>query len=342
MPQRIGNNTVRLSGNTGILEFASVAGKKESEGPLKDKFDKLFYDTLMGQETWEQAESQLQLNATELVLEKSGLSASDIQVAFAGDLLNQCISSNYGLADFNIPFCGLYGACSTMALSSILASLLTDCDIAQNSLAVTSSHFCSAERQFRFPIEYGGQRTPTSQWTVTGAGAVIYSKQNPKVLVKEVTIGKITDMGITDINNMGAAMAPAAADTISKYLEDTGTVPSDFDYIVTGDLGKVGSELLIELLKKQDINIKDNHTDCGLLIYDIEKQDVHAGGSGCGCSASVLCAEFLPRLASGEISDILFIATGALMSPTANQQGMSIPSIAHLLHFSSLSSTLNK
>lgn len=335
MAKRIGKRTISINNGTGVLAFAGVAGKKEGEGPLGEKIDKIFEDSLLGQETWEQAESQLQKNAVELALKKASLCADNIDIVFAGDLLNQCISSNYGLMSFNIPFCGLYGACSTMALSTVMAALSIDSDIAQACLAVTSSHFCSAERQFRFPIEYGGQRTPTAQWTVTGSGALVIGKSSPQVLIKEVTIGRITDLGITDINNMGAAMAPAAAETICDYLKDTGHKPKDFDYIVTGDLGVVGSTLLIDLLKKQDIDISDNHTDCGELIYNIDKQDVHAGGSGCGCSGVVLTSHFLPELASGALSDILFIATGALMSTTSNQQGQSIPSIAHLVHFSS-------
>lgn len=336
MAERKGKRTVCVKNGTGVLAFAGVAGKKESEGPLGHEIDKTYNDPLLGQETWEQAESELQKNAVQLALEKSKLTANDIDIVFAGDLLNQCISSNYGLMSFNIPFCGLYGACSTMALSTVMASLAVDSGYADNCLAVTSSHFCSAERQFRFPIEYGGQRTPTAQWTVTGSGALVVSKNSPQVLIKEVTIGRITDLGITDINNMGAAMAPAAAETIADYLKDTGHSPEDFNYIVTGDLGVVGSTLLVDLLKKQNIDISNNHADCGAMIYNIDKQDVHAGGSGCGCSAVVLTSHFLPELVSGDISDILFIATGALMSTTSNQQGQTIPSIAHLVHFSSL------
>lgn len=334
MAQRLGKRTIGLSGNTGITYYADVAGKKEGEGPLAEKIDTIYNDSLLGQETWEQAESMLQHNAVDSVLKKARLAKEDIDVVFAGDLLNQCISSNYGLADFNIPYCGVYGACSTMALACAMAAFAVDTGVANNSLAVTSSHFCSAERQFRFPIEYGGQRTPTSQWTVTGSGAVIMSQNAPKITVNEFTVGRITDMGITDINNMGAAMAPAAAETLTDYFNDTGLTPDNFDCIVTGDLGVVGSDLLIDLMKKQNIDISNKHADCGKMIYDIDKQDVHAGGSGCGCSAVVLCSSFLPELECGNIANILFIATGALMSITSNQQGQTIPSIAHLIHFS--------
>ena len=253
---------------------------------------------------------------------------------FAGDLLNQCIGSSFGLRELNIPFVGLYGACSTMAESLALASLFADNRLADHAMAVTSSHFASAERQFRFPLEYGGVRTPTAQWTVTGSGAAVVSADGEGPYVRGVTLGRIQDMGINDINNMGAAMAPAAASTIKQYLMDTGTRPQDYDGIYTGDLGMVGSELLLQLLSREDVNLEGVHQDCGLLIFDRERQDVHAGGSGCGCSGSVLCGHILPRLREGSLKNVLFIATGALMSPTSMQQGETIPSIAHLVHLS--------
>ncbi|HHZ06658.1 MAG TPA: stage V sporulation protein AD [Clostridiales bacterium] len=332
MINRIGRYTLQLTNKPVIIGYGAVAGKKEAEGPLGKGFDKIFYDTLAGCDTWEQAESKFQQEAVEFALEKAGCKARDIDVALAGDLLNQCISSSYGLRDYNIPFLGQYGACSTMAQTLLVSSLLVEGGCASRALAVTSSHFCSAERQFRFPLEYGGQRTPTSQWTVTGAGAAIVSKNGAGAVIHHVTIGKITDLGITDINNMGAAMSPAAADTIKNFLNDTNTKPSDYDIIVTGDLGKVGSELLYEILEKDNINIRNNHKDCGLLIYDLEEQDAHAGGSGCGCSGSVLCSYILNNINSGNLKNILFIATGALMSPTSTEQGQSIPGIAHLLN----------
>ncbi|MEG1943574.1 MAG: stage V sporulation protein AD, partial [Angelakisella sp.] len=269
--------------------------------------------------------------------EKAGLKTDDIQVLFAGDLLNQCISSTYGLRDFAIPFLGLYGACSTMAESLLCAALFVEAGFGERTCAVTSSHFCSAERQFRFPLEYGSQRPPSAQWTATASGSVVVgcsggtASAEHTPVVKAVTIGTIKDMGITDANNMGAAMAPAAAETIGRFFADTAMSPKDFDLIITGDLGAVGSALLIDLMAKDNLLISELHRDCGLLLYNREEQNVDAGGSGCGCSASVLCAKLLPEIQRGVLHNILFVATGALMSTTALQQGESIPGIAHLL-----------
>ena len=329
---RIGRYTIAYSNQPVVAGFGSVAGKKESEGPLKEYFHKIEYDTKLGCDTWEQAESMLQKEAIQIALEKAQISGELIQLAFGGDLLNQCISTGYSIRGFNIPFLGQYGACSTMVQSLILAGLMVDGGYCKNSLAVTSSHFCSAERQFRFPLEYGGQRTPTAQWTVTGSGAIVVSRYGNGPRLKHCTIGKVVDMGVTDINNMGAAMAPAACDTIKSFLIDTKTKPSDFDLILTGDLGRTGSQLLLELLQKENIDISRLHNDCGMMIYDIEKQDVHAGGSGCGCCGSVLCGYILENMCKGKLKNILVAATGALMSPTANQQGESTPGIAHLIH----------
>ena len=329
---RIGRYTIAYSNQPVVAGFGSVAGKKESEGPLKEYFHKIEYDTKLGCDTWEQAESMLQKEAIQIALEKAQISGELIQLAFGGDLLNQCISTGYSIRGFNIPFLGQYGACSTMVQSLILAGLMVDGGYCKNSLAVTSSHFCSAERQFRFPLEYGGQRTPTAQWTVTGSGAIVVSRYGNGPRLKHCTIGKVVDMGVTDINNMGAAMAPAACDTIKSFLIDTKTKPSDYDLILTGDLGRTGSQLLLELLQKENIDISRQHNDCGMMIYDIEKQDVHAGGSGCGCCGSVLCGYILENMCKGKLKNILVTATGALMSPTANQQGESTPGIAHLIH----------
>lgn len=329
---RIGRYTIAYSNQPVVAGFGSVAGKKESEGPLKEYFHKIEYDTKLGCDTWEQAESMLQKEAIQIALEKAQISGELIQLAFGGDLLNQCISTGYSIRSFNIPFLGQYGACSTMVQSLILAGLMVDGGYCKNSLAVTSSHFCSAERQFRFPLEYGGQRTPTAQWTVTGSGAIVVSQYGNGPRLKHCTIGKVVDMGVTDINNMGAAMAPAACDTIKSFLIDTKTKPSDYDLILTGDLGRTGSQLLLELLQKENIDISRLHNDCGMMIYDIEKQDVHAGGSGCGCCGSVLCGYILENMCKGKLKNILVAATGALMSPTANQQGESTPGIAHLIH----------
>lgn len=331
MAERLGKYTIALNSHPSVTGFAAVVGKTEGEGPLKDEFDFVFEDDTLGEASFEKAESALQKEAVTRALSKSGKTPEEVDFSLAGDLLNQCIGSSFGLRSLNMPFIGLYGACSTMALSLGLASMLVDCGAARVTVASTSSHFCSAERQFRLPLEYGGQRTPTSQRTATAAGAsVVEKKQSGKPAVDAVTFGRITDLGIKDANNMGAAMAPAAANTIADFLKDTSSSPSDFDMILTGDLGKVGSRLLCELLQKdRGIDIESIHADCGLLLYDAEKQDVHAGGSGCGCGASVLNSYIMRRLESGELSRVLFVATGALMSPTSSLQGESIPSIAH-------------
>lgn len=315
--------------------FAAVASKKEAQGPLAKYIDLLNDDSMFGEKTWEMAESRMQNEAANLALKKAQLSSADIQYVFAGDLLNQCISSNYALTEMQTPFFGLYGACSTMAESLTLASVFVESGAASNAMAMTSSHFCAAERQFRYPLAYGGQRTPTAQWTVTGAGACVVSSSDKAPYVKAATVGSIIDKGVKDMGNMGAAMAPAAADTIEKFLSDTNTNPSDYDLIVTGDLAYVGSQLLHEVLKLKGISIKKQHNDCGLLIYDREAQEVEAGGSGCGCAATVLCSYILSSLQQGKLKDVLFIATGALMSTVSSQQGESIPSIAHLVHLSS-------
>ena len=335
MSQKLSRSTIRLTGSPSIVGSAAVGGKKEGEGPLARYYDILCDDSSLGEQTWEKAESRLQKDAVNKALEKSCLSTTDIDFLFAGDLLNQCISSTYGLRDLEIPFLGVYGACSTMAESLALASLFVDNGIAVHAAAVTSSHFCAAERQFRLPLEYGGQRTPTSLWTATASGAAVVAHGEKGPFVKEISIGKITDMGITDANNMGAAMAPAAYETIKTFLQDTNTAPSDYDLILTGDLGQVGTKVLLELLQKDNIDISGVHNDCGLMIYDMEKQDVHAGGSGCGCSASVLCGYIMQEITAKRLNEVLFVATGALMSPTSVQQGESIPGIAHLIHLSS-------
>lgn len=334
MAKRIGKSTVIFKNTPCIKSFAAAVGKKEGEGPLGKFFDEVNDDTSLNEKTWEKAESRLQTNAVKLALEKGGLSAQDVDYIFAGDLLNQCISSAYGLRDFGIPYGGLYGACSTMAESLCIGSIFAESGAAQNCVCVTSSHFCSAERQFRFPLEYGSQRTPTAQWTVTGSGCAVVAQGDKPPYVNAVTMGKIIDLGVTDVNNMGAAMAPAAADTIKAFLNDTQTSPDDYDLILTGDLGQVGSELLCKLLQKDGIDISRVHNDCGLMIYDMENQAVNAGASGCGCSASVLCGYILDKVKKGEIKKLLFAATGALMSPTSLNQGESIPGICHLLYIS--------
>ena len=337
MSKKLGRSTIQMENVPVIRASATVVGKKEGEGPLKEEFDLINNDTSFSQETWEKAESEMVREAVQTALQKVSLNSSEVDFIFSGDLLNQCIGSTYGLRGFEIPFIGMYGACSTMALSLAMASLFVDNGLANNAVAVTSSHFCSAERQFRFPLEYGGQRPPTAQWTATASGAAIVGTEEMSgmnVYVRKVCMGTIQDLGITDANNMGAAMAPAAASTIKTYLEDTKTKPSDYDLILTGDLGQVGRDLLLELLLKENISISEQHNDCGLMLYDRESQDVHAGGSGCGCSASVFCSQILRRMRAGELNEVLFMATGALMSPTSVQQGESIPGIAHLIHLS--------
>lgn len=328
---KLGKGVIEFENPPAILGYASVAGQKENEGPLAGKFDQVCNGDTDGEDSFEKAESKMQSAAAHLAIQKAGLQTKDIDVVFAGDLLNQCIGSNYGLREMNIPFAGLYGACSTMAESMVFASLMVAADYADHALAITSSHFCASERQFRFPLEYGGQRPPTAQWTATASGAVLLGKTSSKTQVKSVCIGKIVDMGVTDINNMGAAMAPAAADTLIRFFKASQTAPQDYDMILTGDLGEVGSTLLNELMDREGLPMKGRHSDCGMLLYDRKAQDVHAGGSGCGCSAAVLCADMLKRLEEGKLKRILFAATGALMSTTANQQGESIPGISHLV-----------
>jgi len=315
-----------------IKAVSTVAGEKEKKGPLKDFFDITREDTKFSMPTWEQAESEMQRIAFELLLKKSKINKTDIDLVFAGDLINQCTSSTFGLIDSNIPFLGLYGACSTYAEGLILSALAIDSEFSDRAIAITSSHFCSAERQYRFPIEYGNQRTPTSQYTVTGAAGAIVEKNDMKnnVYINEATVGIITDMGIKDSNNMGAAMAPAAADTIRRYFKTSGLSPSDFDLIVTGDLGFEGHDILLSLLKRENIDCGDNFIDCGKIIYE-KQADIHAGGSGCACSALVFNTYILNLFNVNSIKDILFIGTGALLSPSSYLQKKPIPSIAHLL-----------
>ena len=331
MPERCGQYTVTLSNQPTILGRAAVVGKKEGEGPLGKEFDMVFEDSRLGEKTWEKAESALQKEALTRALDRAGLSPSQLQYLFAGDLLNQNIASTFGLREMNVPLIGQFGACSTMGQTMAMAAIFVDSGAADLCGAVTSSHFCTAERQFRYPLEYGGQRPPTSQWTATASGAVIVGRAGKGVRIAEVTVGRVQDLGITDANNMGSAMAPAAADTLERFFTDTGTRPEDYQQIVTGDLGQVGSELCRELMAQKGLPLGKNYTDCGLLLFDRQTQDVHAGGSGCGCSASVLCGHFLPMLERGELPELLFCPTGALMSPTSSQQGESIPGICHAL-----------
>ena len=317
-----------------ILAYASVAGKKEAQGPLRTSFDLTSDDTSFGQKTWEKAETQMQKQALRIALNKARLEESALDAAFLGDLLNQCIGSTFSLRNSEVPAFGLYGACSTMAESLLLAGMAVSGGFCRKALAMTSSHFASSERQYRFPLGYGGQRTPTAQWTVTGAGAVILGTEGAGPFLRSATIGTIVDAGIKDANNMGAAMAPAAFETLRAHFDDLHRAPEDYDLIVTGDLGKLGSELVRELFSREGVRLKERYQDCGVLIFDTEKQDVHCGGSGCGCSASVLCGYLLNKLRSGEIKNLLFCGTGALLSPLSTQQGESIPAVCHAVAIS--------
>lgn len=332
MAERIGEYTVSLSSRPTVWSSAAVGGKKEGDGPMGKFYDAIFEDAYLGERSWEKAESALQKHAFSHALNKAGLAPSQIQVLFAGDLLDQCTASAFGMRDNGVPLLGQYGACSTMAQTLAMAAVYVDSGAADLCAAVTSSHFCSAERQFRFPLAYGGQRTPTAQWTATAAGCAIVGMGGRGVHIRELCVGRIVDLGITDANNMGAAMAPAAADTLQRFLDDTKTKPSDYDLVLTGDLGLCGSRMLHELLSRKGIVLSSNYNDCGLMLFNRETQDVHAGGSGCGCAASVLCGYVLPALRQKKLKNVLFMATGALMSTTSSKQGESIPGIAHLLH----------
>jgi len=331
--KKLGSQTAALANPPSFAGHANVVGKKEGEGPLADSFDYIAEDDTFGEATWEKSESAMQKQALTLALDKAGQAAANLDWLFAGDLLNQCIGSSYAARGQSVPFFGLYGACSTMGEGLVLASMTLDGGFGEFAGVVVSSHFCSAERQYRTPLEYGGQRTPTAQWTVTAAGAAILAREGPGPYITHVTVGRIVDKGIKDANNMGAAMAPAAADTIAAHFRDTGRTPDFYDLVVTGDLGSLGSELLTELLEKEGYTLP-NHTDCGMLIFDAQDQDVHCGGSGCGCAAAVLTGYLLNGMRAGRWKNILFCPTGALHSPTASLQGESIPGICHAVAIS--------
>ena len=303
--------------------------QKNLIGPLAKYFDKCVDDEFYGESSWEKAESKFIKDTTNLVLSKSGITNKDIDFCFAGDLLNQCISSTFGLREINIPFFGIFGACSTFAEALILGSMSIDGNFANNVLCAVSSHFCSAEKQFRFPLELGNQRPPTSQWTVTGSGACILSKEGTGPYITHITPGKIIDMGIKDANNMGSAMAPAAIDTLIAHLTDTSRTPDYYDAIITGDLGYIGRDIVLEIANSKGYNLKNNYNDCGILIFDKNKQDTHSGGSGCACSATVFSGYLYKELKNKRLKKLLLITTGALTNSTTSQQGESIPGIAH-------------
>lgn len=327
--QKIGSQTIKFDNPPTILSTAAIVGPKEAEGPLAKYFDQCLEDEFWGEDSWEKAESKIIKETVNTAISKSGIPSEQIDYCFSGDLLNQCISSSFGLRELNIPFFGIFGACSTFVEGLILSSILLDGNAGQFVLSSASSHFCSAEKQFRFPLELGNQRPPTSQWTVTGAGACVLAKDGPGPYITHVTPGKIVDKGIKDSNNMGAAMAPAALDTLITHFQDTGRNPSYYDAIITGDLGHIGKDILIELSGSKGYNIKNNYNDCGVLIFDKEAQDVHSGGSGCGCCASVFSGYLYQQLKEQKYKKILLIATGALTNSTTAQQGESIPGIAH-------------
>lgn len=323
--------TIIFDKKPSILSFAAVVGKKEGEGPFGKYFDLIEEDEYFGQSSWEKAESEILRRSASLAISKSSVSKNKLDFVIAGDLLNQCISSGYALREFNIPFFGVYGACSTMAESIALGSIIISGGGGDKVLCSTSSHFCSAEKQFRTPLEYGGQRTPNAQWTVTGSGSVILSSSPGDLQIEAITCGKIVDLGVTDIGNMGAAMAPAFVDTLKKHLSALNRTPSDYDLVLSGDLGIIGKSIAKELFLKEGLGQITNYDDCGAMIFDKASQDTHAGGSGCGCAASILCGYILPQMKKGNLKKVLFAATGALMSPTATFQGESIPAISHAI-----------
>lgn len=332
--KHLGRQTVRFETPPSILATASVVGKKEGEGPLRDYFDQVHEDTKFGQSSWEKAESQMQTLALQAALTKASVSPSAVDMLFAGDLLNQCIGTSFAARGTDIPFYGLYGACSTMAESLSMASMAVEGGFANHAAAMTSSHFASAERQYRLPLEYGGQRTPTAQWTVTGSAAFILGPNDKPPYIRAITTGKIVDLCVADANNMGAAMAPAFVDTVIAHFKDTGLKPTDYDLIVSGDLGSVGKALALDLFRREGYDMKNVLDDCGTMIFDLESQDVHAGGSGCGCSAVVLSGYLLKKLETGVYKNILFCGTGALLSPVSTQQGESIPAVCHAVAIS--------
>lgn len=335
MNKRMGTRTVELGNRPGVVAWASVVGQKEKDGPYGEKFDAVIPDELNGEQSFEAAERSILEMAVKLCAEHAGCSLEEIQMLLAGDLLNQIISAGFAARNLGIPFYGLYGACSTMSESLSIGGMIADGGFADRMICATCSHFCTAERQYRMPLELGTQRTPTAQWTVTGSGAVMLSggpaAKQSQVVLTHTTCGRVIDLGITDANNMGAAMAPAAADTIAAHFRDLGRSFDDYDLVATGDLGQLGRSLLIELLTKDGISVDEEKLfDCGCQIF-APQQDTHCGGSGCGCAASMLCAHILPELAAGRLRRVLFMATGALLSPTTTMQGESIPSVAHAI-----------
>ena len=326
--------TVAFSGGVSVLSWGSIGGKLEGQGPLGTYFDEIETDSFCGQASWEKAESIFQQRALAHALERGGMQAEDVDLVLAGDLLNQCAASNFALRNQPFSVGGLYAACATMGEGLSLAAMLLQGGAANVAAAMTSSHYCTAERQYRMPVPYGSQRTPTAQWTATGSGCCLLACEGEGPYITHVTTGKIVDKGVTDANNMGAAMAPAAYDTLRALFRDTRTKPEDYDLIVTGDLGRLGYQIVSDFFARDGLPLGERYTDCGLLLYDIESQDMHCGGSGCGCSASVLCGYLLRGMREGKWNRIIFAPTGALLSPTTTFQGESIPGICHAVVFS--------
>ena len=313
-----------------IQSAASIVGKKEGEGPLGTLFDMVGEDDLFGCKTWEEAESNLQKDAVYMVMEKAGWKAEDVSYLFAGDLLGQCIATSFGISAYNIPLFGVYGACSTCGEALTLGAVMTAGGYAEHVVCVTSSHFASAEKEFRFPLDYGSQRPLSASWTVTGSGAFALGlNQKCRAHITGMTPGRIVDYGLKDSMNMGACMAPAAADTVARHMEDFHVTPEEYDRIITGDLGTVGRRLLLDYLMKAGYRIESRYMDCGIEMFSPEEQDTHAGGSGCGCSAAVLCGFVLPKIRNGEWKRVLFLPTGALLSTGSFNEGKSVPGIAH-------------
>ena len=321
--------TIHLPAPPSVLSFANIGGKHEAAGPLAGYFDRLEPDSFFGERTYEKAESAMQRFVLSRALQKAALDADALGCVFGGDLLNQCIGTGFAMRRYPVPFYGLYGACSTMGEALSLAALLLSAGFLDTAAAITSSHFCTAERQYRTPLPYGSQRAPTAQWTATAAGCTLLHKAGPGPYITHVTCGRIVDKGITDAANMGAAMAPAALDTLRAFFRDTGYDPGDFDRIFTGDLGQLGSRILLELAAGEGLELHANHSDCGTLLYDLQRQDMHCGGSGCGCSAAVLNGYIFSMLRRRQWNRVLFAPTGALLSPTSSFQGESIPGICH-------------
>ena len=328
MSQTKGMQSLVFENKVYVVSAASIVGKLEGEGPLGKYFDKVEEDPMLGQDSWEEAESRMQLSAARMALDKAGLQPEDIRMIFTGDLLAQSIASSFGIVELERPVYGLFGACSTMGEALSLGAMAVNAGYGEHVMAVTSSHFGSAEKEFRFPLAYGNQRPPSATWTVTGSGACVLGLEKSGARIAAVTSGRIVDYGLKDSQNMVACMAPAACDTICRHLMDFERQPSEYDRIITGDLGKVGKVILLELLRQQGYDIEKQHLDCGMLIYDENNQDTGAGGSGCACSATVFAAHILPKLEQGEWRRVLFVPTGALMSKVSFYEGQTVPGIA--------------